>query len=687
MDRRDFYFRQKVTEAELDGAFDAVEAADWGLAIDHGLTGIALAMDPAQNGVPNLTINVSGPGVAYDPLGRRIAIPSTQNVDVSVDENAVSTAVAGGANEKWVSVFIEFDRDLSDPRIDGNSLGLFFVQEEAFRFVVRQGAEAPVGLATRPPLDPNMVLVCDILRTFGVGTILNGAIDLDRRQDAFRLEAGTLDIIAGTPKEAIGLLLDHLNNHVDGAASRHPASAIDYAGGAAWADGTTNPATTVELQLDKIISDLGTIGGSGGAARIGLGALGNWFDGTTQPATTLFGRLNTIITQLVGSGAGSGAQKLGCNARTNWLGGRTNPSGVSIFAAIDKIITDLAVTSAGDDGAERIGAQANGNLAAGSVRSQLDELDAEKGGLALANTWTNTNLYNALVTMAAGLTVGAGVVDIQERITLGSDLLGTANNADQPRIQTTLPVQATVGTDGRVLLWESVNADVNRRPARLYATQANGGGFEIAINAVWDNDTSTWSKTVAGSAAMLFEMSAAGFAMRQRNSAAAGTWAQSGWNQNQFTLGPNVSSPSMTIDEGQFQFTPAAASGGTTSTNPGGTTATLANTLYAINTIDAWIKGIGNTGKDDGFGTVGSPVAAGSGATVTWDRSASGTFNQAVVATGNTATAGSATTAGFMTAVQTVNTSVIRRWRWDGAAVSETTLGDWSAIRMARMAS
>lgn len=687
MDRRDFYFRQKVTEAELDGAFDAVEAADWALAIDHGFTGITLDMDAAQNGVPNLTINVSGPGVAYDSLGRRIAIPSTQNVNVGVDENAVSTAVAGGANEKWVSVFIEFDRDLSDPRIDGNSLGLFFVQEEAFRFVVRQGAEALVGLATRPPLDPNMVLVCDILRTFGVGTILNGAIDLDRRQDAFRLEAGTLDVIAGTPKEAIGLLLDHLNNHVDGVASRHPASAIDYAGGVAWADGTTNPATTVELQLDKIVSELATIAGNGGAARVGLGALGNWFDGTTQPATTLFGRLSTIITQLVGSGAGSGAQKLGCNARTNWLGGRTNPSGVSIFAAIDKIITDLAVTSAGDDGAERIGAQANGNLAAGSVRSQLDELDAEKGGLGLANTWTNTNLYNALVTMAAGLTVGAGVVDIQERITLGSDLLGTANNADQPRIQTTLPVQATVGTDGRVLLWESVNADVNRRPARLYATQANGGGFEIAINAVWDNDTSTWSKTVAGSAAMLFEMSAAGFAMRQRNSAAAGTWTQSGWNQNQFTLGPNVSSPSMTLDEGQFQFTPAAASGGATSTNPGSGTATLANTLYAINIIDGWVKGIGNTSKDDAFGSTAANVAAGSGATVTWDRSASGTHNQVCVATAMSATAASPTTAGFMTAVHTVNTCVVRRWRWDGAAIAETTLGDWGLIRMARMAS
>lgn len=40
-------------------------------------------------------------------------------------------------------------------------------------------------------------------------------------------------------------------------------SAVSYAGGPAWADGTTNPATTVEAQLDKIISDLSGAAGTG----------------------------------------------------------------------------------------------------------------------------------------------------------------------------------------------------------------------------------------------------------------------------------------------------------------------------------------------------------------------------------------------------------------------------------------
>lgn len=43
------------------------------------------------------------------------------------------------------------------------------------------------------------------------------------------------------------------------------AANITYAGGGAWADGTTNPATTVEAQLDKIVTDLA---GAAGSAKI-----------------------------------------------------------------------------------------------------------------------------------------------------------------------------------------------------------------------------------------------------------------------------------------------------------------------------------------------------------------------------------------------------------------------------------
>lgn len=115
-----------------------------------------------------------------------------------------------------------------------------------------------------------------------------------------------------------------------------------FTGGSAWKDGTTNPATSVDLQLKKFITDLI---------------------------------------------ADAGAARIGAAARTAWLGGRTNDA-ASIFAAIDKIITDLAAVTVGDDGAERIGAAVATDLTAGSIRSQLDELATNWAKLARENTFT-----------------------------------------------------------------------------------------------------------------------------------------------------------------------------------------------------------------------------------------------------------------------------------------------------------
>lgn len=374
-DRRDYYYRQTVTEAELDAGFEGLEQADRAVSVDHGLVGVVEGMGVSEkSGTPDLSVDVQGPGTAYSKAGERIGFSSTQNVDVSVDDGASSTAVGVVGNEKWISVFVEFDRVLSDPRIDGLSATVFFQRDESFVFSVVQGAEAVIGAATRPAIDAGKILLADVRRVFGDTQIFNAEIYTNRREDAYSYLGGTVEIIDGTAHDAIDSLLTALNQHLDGAANKHPAADIDYGGGGAWADGTTNPATTVEAQLDKIISDLATL--AGGANRIGLSALDNWHDGTAQPATTVGARLAAMVTALVSETGSGGADKLGVGARTAWLGGRANAAG-SIFDALDAIITDLADTASTDDGAERIGAATNGSLlSAGSVRSQLDELDA-----------------------------------------------------------------------------------------------------------------------------------------------------------------------------------------------------------------------------------------------------------------------------------------------------------------------
>lgn len=196
-------------------------------------------------------------------------------------------------------------------------------------------------------------------------------------------------------------------------------SNIEYAGGGSWLDGTTNPASRVELQLDKIVSDLvSQTSGASGAHRLGcasiIGSSGtitsgsihatltslkqssnieytggtSWADGTTNSSTSVELQIDKIIADLAGiSALQSGVRKIGAelieglvttissgtlrsqlislqngqnldvDTRSSWLGGRTNPA-ATIFAALDKIYIDLGDTASNDDGMERIGAQA-----------------------------------------------------------------------------------------------------------------------------------------------------------------------------------------------------------------------------------------------------------------------------------------------------------------------------------------
>jgi hypothetical protein len=83
--------------------------------------------------------------------------------------------------------------------------------------------------------------------------------------------------VAGTVKSQLDALLAAINAHINLASGAHAASATSYAGGGNWADGTTNPATTVEAQLDKVISDLAS---AGGADKVGATVASLWADAT-----------------------------------------------------------------------------------------------------------------------------------------------------------------------------------------------------------------------------------------------------------------------------------------------------------------------------------------------------------------------------------------------------------------------
>jgi hypothetical protein len=115
-------------------------------------------------------------------------------VDCSVDENGVATSVATVGHERWLAVFLQFDRVLDDERVDGNGQAVFFVRNESYKLVVRQGASAAAGDAVRVALDDEMLLVCDVKRSQGVNTILNAVIDTTRRQGFVHTDAEHIEL-------------------------------------------------------------------------------------------------------------------------------------------------------------------------------------------------------------------------------------------------------------------------------------------------------------------------------------------------------------------------------------------------------------------------------------------------------------------------------------------------------------
>lgn len=272
--RRDYYFRQLVTEAELDEGFADLEDADHALMQDMGVVGVLYGLGVAQAVVPNLTVTVAGPGAAYDSSGQRVFVASNQSVDVSKDSNNVSTAVSTSGKEKKISVFVQFARALSDPRTDGNGAQVFFLRAESFQFVVLQGTEANTGTSTAPSTPAGAVRLADITRAFGQTSIVNANINTAARDDALFIGGTPQSIRRGRTKDAIGDLLALYNQLVTGTGPDSVAAVnVSYAGGAAWVDGTTNPATTAEAQFDKMITDLKS---AGMPALVAGGAFGTY---------------------------------------------------------------------------------------------------------------------------------------------------------------------------------------------------------------------------------------------------------------------------------------------------------------------------------------------------------------------------------------------------------------------------
>jgi len=377
-DRVDFYFRQRVTEAELDLAFGLLEQADRDLAADIGIYGIVTGAVPTQHSpVPGLSVDLTSPTRAYDRLGQRVFIGIDRTVDCSVDLVGIPTAVASPGNERWLAVFLRFARQLSDPRTDGNAQQVYFRRDESYELVVRQAPEGPVGAATRVAMQPDELLVCDIRLAHGQTQLLNTHIDLARRQafifaqgDAVAVQSGTWTVLQPAVNTVQATLDDvdaELADHFSGGTRRHPASAIDFAPHA-FLTAVTLQAALVEL-LDRLLS---TISGSPGAQRIGADAAPGTPHGlgpgtVDSQLSQLLAWLNAHVGAITGAHSASAIAALP----------HQHISAVSVQGQLEEIVNDLKSTNP-SLGTAQVGSGAVGGspyaLANGTARTQLSSL-------------------------------------------------------------------------------------------------------------------------------------------------------------------------------------------------------------------------------------------------------------------------------------------------------------------------
>jgi hypothetical protein len=448
MDRRDFYFRQKVTESELDGAFAAAEQADFDQFTDTGISGVTSGLDVAEASPASATEVALTFGTAYNAGGERIRVPA----DIAVDLSSITVPPAG--NSTAVGVFVKFDRVLTDPRTDGNGLTVFFQRNESYVVELVAGGtaatpapgdeEAFITTNGTPALsDVTRVLVADVIYN-GSTTIASNFIIDTRKQWAFKLSAGSYSVNVGTAEEADQAILSIFNTY-SSALDSTQVGHVPVTAPPPWSDGY-GASTTVFEALEGIVTDLTT--NTGTPSDSGASCVA--YDGTSVPAaftglaaaTTVQAGFDSMSTELAGSGGATIVGFTGAsvsvawadtNAATNVQSGLegittdlSNAAGTSgaglvgintiafavpaglypdvtaastVVAALNGIKTDLVNSaSTTSHGTAKIGHVATStrdlNAYSGLTDTALDTLDTNKASLGLSNTFTANNTFD-----------------------------------------------------------------------------------------------------------------------------------------------------------------------------------------------------------------------------------------------------------------------------------------------------
>lgn len=128
------------------------------------------------------------------------------------------------------------------------------------------------------------------------------------------------------------------------------------------------------------------------------------------------------------------------------------------------------------------------------------------------------------VNVGANLLNALGFATLQNAISVGATLLGSVADAEVARV--TSPASVFAGVE-YTLLWESVPAGSGG--FRLYASAT--GGVSLAVNAIWNNSSNTWSKDRNLDKATLLKLVAGEFSIFYKKTVTA-TWDDSLWTSS-----------------------------------------------------------------------------------------------------------------------------------------------------------
>ncbi|SDF37047.1 hypothetical protein [Myxococcus virescens] len=502
--RLDFFFRQRVTEAELDLAFAQLEQADRNLAADLGVHGVISGAVPAPHSpVPNLSVDLTAPGRAYDNLGQRIFFGTGQTVDCAVDLSGIPTDVSTSGSERWVGIFLRFTRLLSEPRTDGNSQQVYFRRDESFELVVRQAPEGPVGQAPKPALQPDELLLCDVRRRPGQTQILAADLDTSRRQafifargTSVAVESGTWDVLspsADTVQATLDEVDAELAGHFSGAARRHGAGAVDYAPHGFIAS------TTVQEAVDEVVDKLSSAAaGTPGASRVGADAVPG--APNLLPAGTVDAQLSSLLSFVnAHQGAATGAHHASAIGATP----HGYVSSTSVQAQLQEVVTRLGETTAESPGASRVGGDALAGtphtLPASSLRQQVAALLGFLNGHLTQGV--GAHAASSVSVADAGNLLTASTVEAALAEVLGAFSGGHFRGNETAVGQHKAILQPVLGT-GRVLLLDAQGAGGAAARLRLYA---DSDSVWFTLNAAWNG--SAWARDTSGTASGGFRLS------------------------------------------------------------------------------------------------------------------------------------------------------------------------------------